>query len=105
MGYVTVRDLRLRPGEVWEKLRRQRQLVLTSNGRPVAIIAEVGEEDVEATLAALRRARAQAAVSRLRAAAQEQGLDSMTAQEIDAEIAAARAARGERAGGSDRGLS
>jgi antitoxin (DNA-binding transcriptional repressor) of toxin-antitoxin stability system len=93
MGYVTVRDLRLRPGEVWEKLREQKQLVLTSNGRPVAIIAEVGDDDVEATLAALRRARAQAAVSRMRATAQEQGLDDLAAQDIDAEIAAVRASR------------
>jgi len=23
MGYVTVRDLRVRPGDVWEKLREQ----------------------------------------------------------------------------------
>ncbi|MBM3189910.1 MAG: hypothetical protein FJZ90_14455, partial [Chloroflexi bacterium] len=101
MGYVTVRDLRLRPGEVWEKLRKQRQLVLTSNGRPVAIIAEVGEENVEATIAALRRARAQAAVSHMRATAQERHLDGMTAPEIDAEIAAARAARGDRSGRQD----
>ncbi len=93
MGYVTVRDLRLRPGEVWQKLREQGQLVLTNNGRPVAIIAEVAEEDVEATLAALRRARAQAAVSRMRASAQEQNLDKLAAEDVDAEIAAVRAGR------------
>jgi antitoxin (DNA-binding transcriptional repressor) of toxin-antitoxin stability system len=33
--FVTIRDLRLKPAEVWDKLRRQRELVLTSNGRPV----------------------------------------------------------------------
>ncbi len=93
MGYVTVRDLRLRPAEVWQKLREQGQLVLTNNGRPVAIIADVAEEDVEATLAALRRARAQAAASRMRASAQEQDLDKLAAEDVDAEIAAVRAGR------------
>jgi len=57
MGYVTVRDLRVRPGDVWEKLREQGEMILTSNGRPMAILAHVDETDVEATLAALRRAR------------------------------------------------
>ena len=93
MGYVSVRDLRLHPGAVWEKLRRQRQIVLTSNGRPVAIIVEVGEDEVEATLAALRRARAQAAVSRLREAASETESSRVSDQEIEAEIARARQER------------
>lgn len=60
MKFVTIRDLRLKPAEVWDKLREQHELILTSNGRPVAVIAGVGEDDVEETVVALRRARAQA---------------------------------------------
>jgi prevent-host-death family protein len=56
MEFVTIRDLRLKPAEVWDKLRRQRELVLTSNGRPVAVMAGVREDDVAETGAALRRA-------------------------------------------------
>ena len=90
MEFVTIRDLRLKPAEVWDKLRQQRELILTSNGRPVAIIAGVGENDVEETVAALRRARAQAAVSRLRRAAAERGADKLSAAEVEAEIAQVR---------------
>lgn len=86
MGYVTVRDLRVRPGDVWERLRQQGEMILTSNGRPMAIIAHVDEDDVEATLAALRRARAQAAVARMRRSAGQQGLARITDEEIEAEI-------------------
>jgi hypothetical protein len=93
MEFVTVRDLRVRPGNVWAKLRQQRQLVLTSSGRPMAIIAEIAEDTVEELLSALRRARAQAAVSRLRRAAAEQGLQRMTEAEIEAEIAQTRRER------------
>lgn len=93
MEFVTVRDLRLKPADVWEKLHQQRELVLTSNGRPVAIIAGVGEDDVEETLVALRRARAQVAVSRLRRAAAERGVDRLSAAEIEAEIAQVRRER------------
>ncbi len=98
MEYVTIRDLRLKPGEVWDKLRRQGELILTSNGRPVAIISDVNEENVEETVAALRGARALAAVSRMRRAAAESGLDRLSEDEIEAEIAELRSAR--RAPGS-----
>jgi prevent-host-death family protein len=94
MEFVTIRDLRLKPAEVWDKLRRQREIILTSNGRPVAVIAGVREDDVEETVAALRRARAQAAVSRLRRAAAEGGMDRLPAAEIETEIARVRRERG-----------
>ena len=93
MEFVTIRDLRLKPGDVWDKLRQQREIILTSNGRPVAVIAGVGENDVEETVVALRRARAQAAVSRLRRAAAERGTNKLSAVEIEAEIAQVRRER------------
>jgi prevent-host-death family protein len=93
MEFVTIRDLRLKPAEVWDKLRRQREVILTSNGRPVAVIAGVREDDVEETVAALRRARAQAAVSRLRRAAAEHGVDRLPPIEIESEIARVRRER------------
>jgi prevent-host-death family protein len=90
MEFVTIRDLRLRPSEVWDKLRQQHEIVLTSNGRPVAVIADVREDNVEETISALRRARAQAAVSRLRQASAAAGLDGMSDADIEAEITQAR---------------
>lgn len=93
MEFVTIRDLRLKPGAVWDKLRQQGEIILTSNGRPVAVIAEVGENDVEETLAALRRARAQAAVSRLRRATPANGVNKLSATDIEAEIAQVRRER------------
>ncbi len=93
MEFVTIREFRLKPGHVWDKLRQQREIVLTSNGRPVAVIAGVGEDDVEETVVALRRARAQAAVARMRKDAAERGVDKLTPDDIDAEIKAARSTR------------
>jgi antitoxin (DNA-binding transcriptional repressor) of toxin-antitoxin stability system len=97
MEFITVRDLRTRPSQIWDKLRQQRDLILTSNGRPIAVLSHIDEDGVEETLAALRRARAQIALSRLRAAAAAQGLDRLSADEIEAEIAAARTERQEPA--------
>ncbi len=98
MEFITIRDLRLRPAEVWEKLHRQQELVLTSNGRPMAVIADARGDNVEEMLAALRRARAQAAVSRLRQTAAAAGRDAMSEADIEAEIAQVRRARRPLAG-------
>ena len=93
MEFVTIRDLRLKPADVWDKLRQQREIILTSNGRPVAVIAGVGENDVEETVTALRRARAQAAVARMRRVAAERGVDKLSAADIELEIARSRQER------------
>ena len=95
MEFITVRDLRTRPSQIWDKLRRQQDLILTSSGRPIAVLSHIDEGGVEETLATLRRARAQVALSRLRADAAVQGLDRLPPDEIEAEIAAARAERKE----------
>jgi antitoxin (DNA-binding transcriptional repressor) of toxin-antitoxin stability system len=99
MEFITVRELRTRPSQIWDKLDQKQDLILTSNGRPIAVLSHIDEGGVEETLAVLRRARAQAALSRIRADAAAQGLDRLSPDEIEAEIAATRAERGESARG------
>jgi antitoxin (DNA-binding transcriptional repressor) of toxin-antitoxin stability system len=94
MEFIPVRDLRVQPGEVWRKLREQRDLVITSRGQPIALLLDV-EGDLEQALLAVRRARAQLAVSAMREASQATGLDRLTEGEVEAEI---RSAREERQG-------
>lgn len=93
MKFISVRDLRVQPGEVWQQLREETELVLTSSGRPIALLVDVGDSDVAELLTALRQVRAQQAVARMRKHAAAQGLATLSNAEIDAEIAAARAAR------------
>ena len=93
MKFITVRDLRGRPGEVWSKLARDKDLVLTSNGKPIAILSSVSEETLEGSLAALRRTRAVTAVEAMQSESVGAGTDKMALGEINAEIAATRKAR------------
>lgn len=93
MEFVSVRELRIQPGQVWKRLSESNELVITSNGKPIALLSGVTDATLEQTLTALRRARAQVAVSQLRASAQARGADKMATAEIDAEIKAARKAR------------
>ena len=93
MRFVSVRELRSKSGEVWHALRQGEEAVLTANGRPVAVLVGTSEEDLEETLRAVRRARAQAAVSRMRERAAERGLDRLTELEVDEEVRAERRER------------
>jgi uncharacterized protein len=62
MRFVTVRELRSQSADIWRSLTEEPEMVITSNGRPVAILSAVSSEGLEESLAALRRARASAAV-------------------------------------------
>ncbi|MBI3608466.1 MAG: type II toxin-antitoxin system prevent-host-death family antitoxin [Nitrospirae bacterium] len=93
MKFITARDLRLRPGQVWEQLASEREIVVTSNGKPVALLTGVDEENVEKEILALRRARAQIALDRLRQSARARGLDRLPPKRIGSIIAAVRRRR------------
>ncbi len=93
MKTVTIRDLRNRPRQVREALRREGEAVLTANGSPVAVLIPVDAGSVEETLETLRRARGLEALRAIRRLSRERGLDRLPASEIDAIIARARRAR------------
>lgn len=93
MKFITVRDLRGRSGQVWTKLARERDVILTSNGKPIAILSSVSEETLEESLAAVRRARAVAAVEKLQRQSIQAGTNVLSPAEITSEIKAARKAR------------
>jgi hypothetical protein len=82
--------MRTRPGEVWQQLEEQGDLIVTSSGRPFALMIAAEGEDIEQLLLALRRAKAQLAVTRMRTHAAAQGLEGLSEDDIEAEIAAAR---------------
>ena len=77
----------------WSKLARERDVILTSNGKPIAILSAVTEDTLEDALAAVRRARAITAVERLQSQSVSGGTDLVTLNEINAEVQAVRKAR------------
>jgi antitoxin (DNA-binding transcriptional repressor) of toxin-antitoxin stability system len=93
MKFVSVRDLRGRSAEIWRELPGEREMVITSNGRPVAILATVSESNLEESLAAFRQVRAIEAVSSMQRRSTVTGADAIAAADIEVEIAAVRQAR------------
>lgn len=93
MKFISVRDLRGKSAEVWKNLPTEREVVVTSNGRPIAILSAVNESNLEESLSAIRQARAAEAVMSLQRRSVERGTDGITMDEIDAEIKEVRGKR------------
>jgi antitoxin (DNA-binding transcriptional repressor) of toxin-antitoxin stability system len=93
MKILSVRDLRTRSAQVWKELPTEREMVITNNGRPVAILAAINEATLEESLSAFRQARAVEAVARLQQQSVERRTSKMSAEEINAEIRAVRRKR------------
>jgi antitoxin (DNA-binding transcriptional repressor) of toxin-antitoxin stability system len=93
MKFVSVRDLRGKSAEIWKALPEEREIVITSNGRPIAILAATSESTLEDSLNSFRRARAVEAVASLQRRSVEQGTDRISMDEINAEIRAVRKKR------------
>lgn len=82
MKFVSSRELRINPGSVWKQLRQEKDLVVTSNGKPIAILTLAEEDNLEDVLATLRQGRAQAAVAHLRQTAVRRGLDALADETV-----------------------
>jgi antitoxin (DNA-binding transcriptional repressor) of toxin-antitoxin stability system len=63
MTYLAVNELK-RSKDVWKKLDAERELVITRDGKPCAILVGVSPDTVESDLAEVRRALFSAAVTR-----------------------------------------
>jgi prevent-host-death family protein len=92
MRFVSVRDLNTKPKEVWDKAKES-DVVVTSNGKPIAVLTAVTEATLERQLQALRRSRALMALEDMQKAAAERGLDGWSEEQIDSEIQAVRKTR------------
>ena len=97
MKFLSVRDLRGNSARVWRELPGEREMIVTSNGRPVAVLASVDEGSVEQSLAAWRQVRATQAIADIQRESAHKGTDAMSMDDIDAEIKKARHARRNRA--------
>jgi len=102
MKFVAGRELRIRPGAVWDLLRQEQDLVITANGKPVAILTRVGEADLEGVLAVLRQSRAREAVAHLRRETLHRGLTGVPDREVKAIVGRSRRARRRKAASTAR---
>lgn len=84
MNYLAVKDLK-KTRELWEKLASERELVITKDGKPSALMISVSPETLEESLREIRRTLFATAMSRVRKRAETAGMldDAAIAAEID----------------------
>lgn len=92
MKFISLRELRNRPGAIRE-LAQKEDLVLTADGKPIAILMGIENDDVEQAALILRQARAQHALTRMRSQASRSGVAQLSTRAIKAEIRVVRCKR------------
>ncbi len=93
MKFISVRDLRGKSAQVWRDLEEERELVITSNGKPIAILSATDEQRFEQSLQAVRQARAAQAVKQMQQQSIRTGRDKLSDKDIQDEITTARKER------------
>ena len=90
MRFLSIRELRSSTGRIKDMLSDSGKIVLTTNGKPTAIMIEVDEFSFEDLLDDLRAIRSRRAIRILQEQAVIRGLNTMTLEEINTEISASR---------------
>jgi antitoxin (DNA-binding transcriptional repressor) of toxin-antitoxin stability system len=93
MRFISVRELGARWAQVWRQLAKEGEIIITSNGKPKAILSAISPEGLEDALSALRRARAVGAVQAMQSKSVASGRHRLGRSDIEAEVAAVRKSR------------
>lgn len=93
MRFITIRDLRNNSAKIKRDLLKEKDMILTSSGKPIAILTTTSPEKVEESLALIRRLRAIEAVNAMQRSSVEAGADRMSLKDINEEIDKARKER------------
>lgn len=90
MKFITVRDFRTYPKKIWDELKTVQEMIITNNGRPVALLTPLMEVNLEDTIKAMRQAKAKIAVEKMRGLSIKKGNSKLSAKELEKQIEAAR---------------
>ena len=93
MRFITIRDFRSKSAKIQRQLPKEKEMILTSNGKPIAILSAISEDTLEESLTIIRRARAMMAVDYMQTRSVETGTDRMSLNKINEEIADERKRR------------
>jgi len=90
MQFVSMREFTAYPKETQAKLAQNRELVVTNNGTPTMLVIDITNRDFIRLTDYLHRQEALDILHQVQMASVREGSDTMTMEEIDAEIAAYR---------------
>ena len=86
MKFITVRDIRTSPAQIWKQLPEEQEMVITNNGKPIALLTPLSDTNLEETVKAVRRARAINAVRTMQEISSRNGNSALSYEDINNEI-------------------
>ena len=90
MEFLSIREFTASPRKTRETLKRNGKIVLTNNGKPSMLVFDIAGQDFENIIDTLNRAEAMWLLEEIQMQAVRSGLNNMTMDEIDTEVAASR---------------
>ena len=90
MKFICVRDFRTSSSSIWKSLPSEREMIVTNNGRPIALLTPLTDKTLEDTVSAVRRAKAINAAKKMQKKSLELGSQKMVLREINSIIADTR---------------
>jgi len=94
MEFLSIREFTAFPRKTREILKRGGKIVLTNNGKPSMLVFDIEGQDFEDLINMLNRAEAMRLFEEIQIQAIRGGLNNITTEEIDNEIAAYRRKKG-----------
>ena len=90
MKFITVRDFRTYPKKIWDELKQAREMVVTNNGKPIALLTPLMDVDLESTIKAVRQAKSKVSVEKMRSISIQKGNSKISSKVIMNEVLKAR---------------
>ena len=86
MKFITVRDFRTSPAKIWKQLPEEQEMVITNNGKPIALLTPLSDINLEETLKSIRKAKAINSIQKMQEISIENKNNELDETEIDKEI-------------------
>ena len=83
LKFIAVRDFRTSSSSIWKNLQSEREMIVTNNGKPIALLTPLSDETLEETVSAVRRATAINAVKKMQEISVSLGNDKLALDEIN----------------------
>ena len=90
MEFLSIREFSAYPRKTREALKRSGKIILTNNGKPSMLVFDISGRNFEEIINTINRAEALNLLEEIQKQAVKGSLDSMTMDEINSEISAAR---------------
>jgi prevent-host-death family protein len=90
METIAVREFRINPAKVWRKLKKTGRMIITSSGKPIALLTDIKDGNIVDEVRIDASVRGALAMSKLREHAFKAGISQMKPEEIEMEIQKSR---------------